>query len=86
MAMMLGSLRVALIKAGASEEKADKAAEEGAVYETRLAGLETRVSVLTWMSGANLGLTLLVLGGLVTLTVRFGETNGLIGQLARCVY
>ena len=40
------------------------AATEVATYEARLAGVETRLFVLTWMVGANLGLTLLVLGKL----------------------
>ena len=50
-----------LVEAGVSEKAA---ATEVATYETRLAGVETRLSVLTWMVGANLGLTLLVLGKL----------------------
>lgn len=52
MALQLGALRDALIAAGApldKADKADKAAEEGAVYENRIAGIETRLTVLTWM-------------------------------------
>jgi hypothetical protein len=49
MALQLGALREALIEAGASKDKADKAAEELAGYEHRLAGLETKVSVLMAM-------------------------------------
>jgi uncharacterized protein with GYD domain len=58
MALQLGALRDALIEAGATVEKADKAAEEVASYENRLAGIETklvsldgRVNLLTWMVG-----------------------------------
>lgn len=58
MALQLGALREALIEAGASTDKADKAAEEVASYENRLAGIETnivklggRVDLLTWMVG-----------------------------------
>jgi hypothetical protein len=58
MALQLGALREALIEAGASPEKAAKAAEEVASYENRLAGIETklvgldgRVNLLTWMVG-----------------------------------
>jgi uncharacterized protein with GYD domain len=58
MALQLGALREALVDAGASAEKADKAAEEVASYENRLAGVETklvsldgRVNLLTWMVG-----------------------------------
>ena len=61
MALQLGALRDALLDAGASQEKADKAAEELAAYENRLAGIETRLAVLTWMIGFNLVMTLAIL-------------------------
>jgi hypothetical protein len=58
MALQLGALREALIEAGASPDKATKAAEEVASYENRLAGIETklvsmdgRMNLLTWMVG-----------------------------------
>ena len=51
MALQLGALREALIDAGASPEKADRASEELAGYENRLAGVETRLTLLTWMVG-----------------------------------
>ena len=57
MALQLGALRDALIDAGAKPEKADKAAEDLAGYENRLASIDTRLSVLTWMAGSNLALT-----------------------------
>jgi hypothetical protein len=56
---------------GVSEEKARKAAEAIAAYENRFADLaarsdplEGRINTLTWMVGANITLTLLVLGKL----------------------
>lgn len=52
MALQLGALRNALIDAGASQDKADKAAEELAGYENRLSSIETRLTLLTWMVGA----------------------------------
>jgi hypothetical protein len=61
MALQLGALRDALISAGAPTEKADKAAEELAGYETRLASIDMRLSLLTWMAGFNLILTVGVL-------------------------
>ena len=61
MAILMGDLRAALVDAGASEELATKAATEVATYEARLAGLESRVTLLTWMVGANLALTTTVL-------------------------
>lgn len=57
MALQLGALRDALIDAGAKPEKADKAAEELAGYENRLASIDSRLSVLAWMAGTNLVLT-----------------------------
>jgi hypothetical protein len=61
MALQLGALREALIEAGASPEKAAKAAEELAGYENRLAAVETRLVLLTWMIGG-LYAVLIVLG------------------------
>lgn len=57
MALQLGALRDALLEAGASPAKADKAAEELAGYESRLSGIEARLAVLTWMVGFNLVMT-----------------------------
>ncbi len=86
MAIQLGALRTALLEAGASVDKADKAAEEGASYEMQLAGIESRVSVLTWMVGANVGLTILVIGALVTLSSKLGEISGQLVQLSHIVH
>ena len=61
MALQLGALREALVEAGASPEKAARAAEEVASYENRLAGIESRLSVLTWMVTFNLVVTVAVL-------------------------
>jgi hypothetical protein len=57
MVLQLGALRDALIDAGANPVKADKAAEELAGYENRLASIDTRLTVLTWMAGTNVALT-----------------------------
>jgi hypothetical protein len=61
MALQLGALRDALIDAGAQPDKARAAAEEAALYENRLASMDSRLSVLTWMVGANLALTIGIL-------------------------
>ena len=66
MALQLGALREALIDAGAKPEKADKASEELAGYENRLAGMDSRLALLTWMVGFNLVLTSCVLWRLLT--------------------
>jgi hypothetical protein len=60
-ALHLGSLRDALVDAGATAEKANKAAEELAGYENRLASMDTRLSALTWIAGTNLAATVGVL-------------------------
>ncbi len=62
MALMLGALRDALVAAGAPAEKADRAAEEAASYENRLAKIEADVSIVKRIIGANIALTLIVLG------------------------
>jgi len=51
MALQLGALREALIDAGADPTKAEKAAEEVAGYESRLAKIDTDLAVLKWMNG-----------------------------------
>lgn len=61
MALQLGALREALIDAGASNEKAARASEEVAIYETRLSSIDTRLTLLTWMITTNLAITLAVL-------------------------
>ncbi len=54
MALQPGALRDALLTAGATVDKADRAAEELAGYETRLASIDGRPSLLTWMVGFDL--------------------------------
>ena len=56
MAILMGDLRMALLTPGAPEDLAIKAAPEVATYEARLVGVETRLSVLTWMVGAVIAL------------------------------
>lgn len=82
MALQLGALREALLDAGASPDKADKAAEEVASYENRLAGIETklvrldgRVNLLTWMVSTNVAVTL----GVLWLLLRVAGKVGALG-------
>jgi hypothetical protein len=63
MALQLGALRDALLDAGASPEKAEKATEELAAYENRLGGIETKIEQLNgkltlvhWMVGFNMAI------------------------------
>ena len=64
MAILMGDLRAALVEAEASNERATTAAEEVAAYQLRGPSLATSSSMLIWMTGGNLGLTLLILGKL----------------------
>ena len=61
MALMLGKLHDALISANVPPDKAREAAEEVAGFENRLANIETKLSVLTWMAGTNIVITLGIL-------------------------
>jgi hypothetical protein len=68
MPVMSGEVYDALTEAGASPEKARKAAEAVAGYENRFAGLEGRLlkmdgdlTLLKWMVGFNVALTVGVL-------------------------
>lgn len=51
MALQLGALRDALLDAGAEPAKAERAAEEAAGYETRLASIHSDLLLLKWMVG-----------------------------------
>jgi hypothetical protein len=62
---MIAEVYDALVEAGASDEKARKAAEAIAGYETRFAGLEMRlermdgkITMLSWMVGVAITLGL----------------------------
>lgn len=70
MTLRLGALHDALLDPG-NAEKAVLAAEEVAAYENRLAAIESRLTLLTWMVGflialviGNLWLTVSILGRL----------------------
>jgi hypothetical protein len=52
MSLRLGALHDALLDPG-NAEKAQRAAEEVAAYENRLASIESRLILLTWMAGVN---------------------------------
>jgi len=62
---MVSEIYDALREAGASEEKSRKAAEAVAAHEARFAAIDSRLSVLTWMVGTNLVVTIGVLGKLL---------------------
>ncbi len=57
MALQLGALRDALAEAGASADSARRASEEVASYEARLASIDGKLSVLTWMVATNIAVS-----------------------------
>ena len=67
MPRMPGKLYDALVAGGTPPDKAREAAEEAATYGNRLAGIETRLSILTWMAGALVVLALFQLGPLLNI-------------------
>jgi glutathione S-transferase len=76
MALQLGALRDALISAGADVGKAAKAAEELAGYENRLAGIDTRLTVLTWAVGATATLLVAIGAPMLWLLLRVASKVG----------
>lgn len=61
MSTMISEVYDALKEAGASEEKARKAAEAVATYENRFARIESDLALLKWMIGFNLAITVAIL-------------------------
>ena len=61
MALRMGALYDALRTGqGISEEDAKRAAEEVASYDNRMAALDSRMAVLTWMVGTNVAISLAI--------------------------
>ena len=61
MSTMISEVYDALKEAGASEEKARKAAEAVATYENRFARIESDLALVKWMIGFNLAITIAIL-------------------------
>jgi hypothetical protein len=59
--MLIEEVYDALKEAGASEEKARAAARAIAGYENRFAKVDSRLTLLQWMVGFNLAMTVAVL-------------------------
>ena len=58
---MVAELYDALREAGASEDKARKAAETAASNENRFSKLETELTVIKWMLGVNIAICIILL-------------------------
>ncbi len=78
MTLQLGALRDALLDAGASVEKANKAAEEAAGYETRLARIDAKMTVALWAGGL---LFAAVLTSQAALWIEMGKLDGHLAQI-----
>ncbi len=61
MSTMIFEIYDALKEAGATEEKAKAAAEAMAAYENRFAKTDTDLTLLKWMVGFNLALSVSIL-------------------------
>jgi hypothetical protein len=64
MPLQLGALREALLDAGATTEKANAASEEVAAYDNRLASIESKLNLHSWILAFNTALLLVFLGKL----------------------
>lgn len=62
MSLRLGALEDALLDAGAAAPLAQHAAEEVAAYEARMQAIERDLSVLKWMVGVVMTLSVLIVG------------------------
>ena len=61
MTTMIAEVYEALIEAGASQEKAKKAAESIASYESRFNKVESDLLLIKWMVGFNLAFSIAML-------------------------
>lgn len=75
MALQLGALRDALLSAGAPQDKADKAAEEAAGYDTDL-------RILKWGQTAIFAVLLFLLGSQAGLWFEFARVNSTLARLS----
>lgn len=81
MALQHGALRDALLSAGAPQDKADKAAEEAATQEIRLARIEGKLTVILWAVGVNAAATVAILGMMLPISRQLGEITALLSRL-----
>lgn len=70
MALQLGALRTALLDAGASEDKAERAAEEVAGYENRLASIEIKIERLDGRMTLMQWMLAVLIGGVAALVIK----------------
>jgi len=86
MALQLGALRDALVEAGASPAASARASEELASYENKLASMDGRLTLLTWMTGTSVVLSLTVLGTVLALWSKLAEISGQLAAVAHSIH
>lgn len=86
MTVMITELYDALKDAGADDEKARKAAQTVAAYETRLGRIEGKLTVLLAAVGVNAAASIACFGMLVTMSGRLGEISGQLTQIAQLLH
>jgi hypothetical protein len=86
MALQLGAVRDAFRAANVPDDLANKASEELAGYEERLAKIDTRLTLLGWMVTTNIGLTVLLLGSMLAVWTKLGDIGGQLTQIARAIH
>jgi hypothetical protein len=79
MTTMISEVYDALREAGATEEKARKAAEAIASYSDRLNRIERRLAILSWQVGVQTAAILLVGAPSIWLLLRVAAKVGAIG-------
>ena len=75
MALQLGALREALIDAGASPDKADKASEELAGYEREFADIKGSLRAIGATQAILITLVVLLAGGQFAIWSKLGEIS-----------
>lgn len=75
MALQLGTLRDALLEAGATPDKANEASEEVAGYENRLTRLTTMVQAV-------IALLVVLIGSQAAIWIKMGEISGQLAALS----
>jgi hypothetical protein len=76
---MISEVYDALLDAGATEEKARKAAEAVASYSDRLNRMDRRLAILSWQVGVQTAAMLLIGAPSVWLLIRDAAKVGAIG-------
>ena len=79
MALQLGTLRDALLEAGATPDKANEASEEVAGYDNRLTRLITMVQ-------AAIALLVVLIGSQAAIWIKMGEISGQLAALSARVH